>query len=117
MKRLFLALSVLPLLAAPSFAEDSNVEALIRQSRAAEQAGNFPDAILYIQAALVADPSRAATYAALGDFYARAHQNDLAMQYYDKALDLDPSNSAAKKGMAEISRAERAGKSAALDNN
>jgi tetratricopeptide (TPR) repeat protein len=117
MKRLAFAAACLALLSAPAFASDANIESLIKQSRAAEAAGNTPDAILYIQSALVADPSRAATYAALGDFYARAHQNDLAMQYYDEALDLDPSDPAAKKGMAQVSRAERTGKSAALDND
>ncbi|HVZ70135.1 MAG TPA: tetratricopeptide repeat protein [Rhizomicrobium sp.] len=117
MKRLLLAASVLSLFSAPAFAADNNIDMLIKESRAAEAAGNSQDAILYIQAALVADPSRAATYAALGDFYARAHQTDLAMQYYDEALDIDPSDPAAKKGMAEVSRAERTGKSAALDNN
>jgi len=116
MKRLLLAASVFSLLGTSVLA-DSNVDALIKQSRVAEDAGNTQDAILYIQSALVADPSRAATYAALGDFYARAHQTDLAMQYYDEALDLDPSDSAAKRGMAQVSRDERTGKSAALDNN
>jgi cytochrome c-type biogenesis protein CcmH/NrfG len=112
-----LAVSVLSALSVPALASESHIDALIRESRAAERAGNTQDAILYIQSALVADPSRAATYAALGDFYARAHQDDLAMQYYDEALDLDPSDPTAKKGMAEVSRAERTGKSAALDNN
>ncbi len=117
MKRFFLAVPVLALLSAPAIAAESNIDSLIKQSRTAEAAGNTPDAILYIQSALVADPSRAATYAALGDFYARAHQTDLAMQYYDEALDLDPSEPAAKKGMAEVSRAEKTGKSAALDKD
>jgi cytochrome c-type biogenesis protein CcmH/NrfG len=117
MKRLLLALPLLALFSAPAFAVDSNIDALIKQSRTAEEAGDTPDAILYIQSALVADPSRAATYAALGDFYARAHQTDLAMQYYDQALDLDPSDPAAKKGMAQVSRAEKTGKSAALDKD
>lgn len=117
MKRLFLAVSLLSVLSVPAWATENNIDTLIKESRAAEAAGNTQDAILYIQAALVADPSRAGTYAALGDFYARAHQTDLAMQYYDEALDIDPSDPAAKKGMAEVSRAERTGKSAALDNN
>lgn len=117
MKNSLLAASVLAVLAGPAIASDSNIDALIKQSRAAEAQGNTQDAILYIQSALVADPSRAATYAALGDFYARAHQTDLAMQYYDEALDLDPSDPAAKKGMAQVSHAEKTGKSAALDND
>ncbi len=116
MKRFLLAVPVLALLSAPALAAENNIDTLIKESRAAEAAGNTPDAILYIQSALVADPSRAATYAALGDFYARAHQTDLAMQYYDEALDLDPTDPAAKKGMAQVSRTERGGKSAALDN-
>lgn len=117
MKHLLVAASMLSFLSVPAVAAESNIDALIKESRTAESAGNTQDAILYIQAALVADPSRAATYAALGDFYARAHQTDLAMQYYDEALDIDPADPAAKKGMAEVSRAERTGKSAALDNN
>ncbi len=117
MKRFLAAVPVLLFLSAPALAAESNIDTLIKQSRAAEAAGNTPDAILYIQSALVADPSRAATYAALGDFYARAHQTDLAMQYYDEALDLDPADPAAKKGMAQVSRAQRGGKSAALDNH
>lgn len=117
MKHLLLVVSALSFLSAPALAAESNIDTLIKESRTAEAAGNTQDAILYIQSALVADPSRAATYAALGDFYARAHQTDLAMQYYDEALDIDPSDPAAKKGMAEVSRTERTGKSAALDNN
>jgi|GEM_PF-5573340 len=115
MKRLLLAASLLALFCAPVFAAD-NIDTLIRESRSAEAAGNSPDAILYIQSALVADPGRASTYAALGDFYVRAHQGDLAMQYYDQALNIDPAEPAAKRGMAQLARSERTGKSAALDN-
>lgn len=116
MKRLLLALPFVALFCTSVLAAD-NIDTLIRQSRSAEQAGNIPDAILYIQSALVADPGRAATYAALGDFYVRANQSDLAMQYYDQALDLNPTEPTAKRGMALIARSERTGKSAALDNN
>lgn len=115
MKRFLLVAPLLAFLSVPAFAD--NINSLIKQSRAAEAAGNTQDAILYIQSAMVADPSRASTYAALGDFYARAHQTDLAMQYYDEALDLDPNDPAAKKGMAQVSRSERNAKAAALDND
>lgn len=115
MKRLLLAVPLLALFCAPVLAAD-NVDTLIRESRGAEEAGNIPDAILYIQSALVADPGRASTYAALGDFYVRARQSDLAMQYYDQALDINPAEPAAKRGMAQLARSERTGKSATLDN-
>jgi cytochrome c-type biogenesis protein CcmH/NrfG len=113
MKRFLLAIPVLALLSGPAFAD--NVGTLLKESRAAEAAGNTQNAILYIQSAMVADPARASTYVALGDFYARAHQTDIATQYYHEALTLDPSNSAAKKGIAQDARAEGNAKAAALD--
>jgi cytochrome c-type biogenesis protein CcmH/NrfG len=113
MKSFLLAISILALLSAPASAD--NVSKLLKESRTAEAAGKTQDAILYIQAAMVADPARASTYVALGDFYARAHQTDIAGQYYDEALKLDPSNSAAKKGLAQVDRAEAVAKATALD--
>ena len=45
---------------------------------------------MLLQAAIVADPARAASYVALGDLYARHDDPQFAHKYYDEALYLDP---------------------------
>src|SRR5215469_11492321 len=91
---------VVVLLAAPAaFASTSAADSLLAKSRAAEQAGNRDAALRYAQAAIVADPSRASSYTALGDLYMHSSQSDFASFYYAEALLIDPQDPAAQRGL------------------
>ena len=84
------------LAAAPALA--GPVESLMARSRAAEAAGRFADATILMQAAVVADPARAASYVALADLYARHSEPNFAQKYYEEALYIDPTMAAALLG-------------------
>jgi len=77
------------------------VESLLAKSRAAEQAGKGEAALRYAQAAIVADPARASTYAALADLYMRQHDADSAGFYYAEALEIDQQYAPAQKGLQD----------------
>ncbi len=85
---LAMAALVCALAAAPAMAD--TVETLIARSHAAEIAGKPDEAIILLQAAMVADSARASTYVLLGDFYARRNDPVSARKYYDEALFIDP---------------------------
>src|SRR5215472_11561194 len=92
---------VAALLVAPAAsASTSAADSLLAKSRAAEQAGNRDAALRFAQAAIVADPSLPASYTALGDLYMRASQSDFASFYYAEALQIDPQDPAAQRGLA-----------------
>ena len=76
------------------------IDSLLARSRAAEAHGRTTEAIGLMQAVVVADPARAASYVALGDLYARQHAPHFARKYYAEALDLDPSLAPALLGAA-----------------
>src|SRR5690348_5697099 len=107
---LFLVLLFVPAAAAGASvpkAKDAQptAESLLAKSRAAEQTGHLEQALRYAQAAIVADPARASTYTALGDLYMRAHDADSAGLYYAEALEIDPADQAAQKGLADAGSA------------
>ena len=94
----------LPARPAPAPAAAS-AEDLMRQAQAASAKGDKDLALRLAQAAIVADPAKPATYDLLGDLYAQEGQGDFASFYYSEALGIDPSDPAAAKGTAQLSRA------------
>ena len=76
------------------------VVALITQAQDAQVKGEHELALRLAQSAIVADPSQPASYVALGDIYARQGQSEYARSYYELALQIDPQDAGALKGMA-----------------
>jgi len=85
-------------IAAPS----DTATALIGQAQAAQSRGETELALRLAQSAIVADPKLTGAYVALGDIYAHAGQKDYARNYYDEALEIDPSDPAALKAIAAL---------------
>lgn len=112
---------VVAMLVAPAaFASTSAADSLLARSRAAEQAGNRDAALRLAQAAIVADPSRASSYTALGDLYMHASQSDYASFYYTEALAIDPQDPSAQRGLELADKASDTATAAAassLDKN
>jgi tetratricopeptide (TPR) repeat protein len=69
-------------------AKIGNVNKLINQARAARKAGNFDQAIALDTQATQGKPDSGLTWYELGDSYLGAKKYDLAIQNYQKALDL-----------------------------
>ena len=107
------ALAVM-IMAAPAFA--GRVETLFARSHAAEVKGQLADAELLAQAAVVADPARAASYVALADLYARHNAFHDAWKYYAEALALDPTlaPALAGEGKTALALGDRTGAQAFL---
>jgi cytochrome c-type biogenesis protein CcmH/NrfG len=115
-----LALAVVAtVLASASAAPADTADSLIARSRTAERTGNTNAALRYAQSAIVADPARASSYVVLGDLYLHAAQTDSAGFYYAEALEIDPQNAEALRGMAVTDEAQKTQATAAagsLDN-
>ena len=79
--------------------------ALIAQSRAALLQGDKDLAVRMAQSAIVAAPARTDTYVALGDVYAAGGEAEYAREYYEQALNIDPSDAGALKAVAGLDRA------------
>ncbi len=77
---------------------------LMQQAQAANGKGDKDLAFRLAQAAIVADPAKPQTYDLLADLYAGEGQRDFASFYYNEALGIDPSDSGAAKGTAELDR-------------
>lgn len=102
----------------PAFAAKNDADALLAASKAAEHAGEHGRAERLAQAAIVADPARASSYTALGDLYLHGNQSDFASFYYDEALAIDPSDPAARHGLALAGAGSKAESTAeSLDKN
>jgi len=80
------------------------VDALLSQAHDAQGKGDTELAVRLAQAAIVADPTRATSYVALGDIYAGAGQADYARSFYGQALSIDPAEPSALKAMAALDR-------------
>ena len=109
------ALAIMAMLAAaPALA--GRVETLIVRSRAAAAKGRLDDAVMLMQAAVVADPARAASYVALAGLYARHNKFDFASKYDAEALEIAPTLAPALGGAGEAALAlgDRAGAEAML---
>lgn len=121
MMRVLHGVLVVSLMVAPAaFGSTSSAESLLAKSRAAEQAGNRDAALRYAQAAIVADPTRPASYTALGDLYMQSSQSDFASFYYAEALQIDPQDAAAMRGLELADKAMQTSTAAAatpLDKN
>lgn len=66
----------------------------------AARAGDSVGAVQMFHSAIIADPRDPAPYAALGDFYARAKEPDLARKYWTLALSVEPGYAPALRGLA-----------------
>lgn len=112
--KLAIAAFVGALAASPAFAD--TVDTLAARSNVAAAAGKLDEAVMLLQAAMVADPARASTYVLLGDLYGRRNDPLLARNYYDQALFIDPILPKALAGSARVDLAlgERAAAEAKL---
>ncbi len=81
--------------------EAPTAAALVVQADAAMAKGEVDNALMLGQAAIVVEPTNPVPYVALGNLYVKANQARYARGFYDKALELDPQDSAA---LAAISR-------------
>jgi Flp pilus assembly protein TadD len=90
-----------------SAAQTDTANALIGQAQAAQAKGQTELALRLAQSAIVADPKLTGAYVALGDIYANAGQKDYARNYYDEALQIDPSDPAALKAIAALDKTQR----------
>lgn len=79
---------------------------LMRDAQAAQARGDHDLALRLAQSAIVAAPSRPATYTALGDLYAAHGDADFARFYYRQALSIDPADANATRAMAALERGE-----------
>lgn len=77
---------------------------LMQQAQAANGKGDKDLAFRLAQAAIVADPARPESYDLLADLYAGDGQGDYARFYYNEALGIDPADSGAAKGTAQLDR-------------
>ena len=91
-----------PAKTAPKPAAPVTVESLLTQAHAAVTKGDTELALRLAQSAIVADPARPSSYAALGDIYAEAGQIDYARNFYDAALGIDPAEPSALKGLSAL---------------
>ncbi len=104
------------LLVQPAKCATSRADTLLAESKAAEQSGNREKAERLAQAAIVADPTQASSYTALGDLYLRADQSDFAAFYYSEALEVDPTDQAAQRGLVLADRASKAAGASTADS-
>jgi tetratricopeptide (TPR) repeat protein len=79
---------------------------LMRDAQAAQAKGDHDLALRLAQSAIVAAPSRPATYTALGDIYAVSGDADFARFYYRQALQIDPIDADATRSMAALDRSD-----------
>jgi tetratricopeptide (TPR) repeat protein len=90
-----------------ALASASEADSLLARSKAEEVAGHEQAAIRLAQAAIVSNPARTDSYTALADLYARAHDGESASFYYQEALDIDPQDSAAQRGLMLAQNADK----------
>lgn len=83
-------------------AQSGGASHLIARARDAQSKGETDLAQRLAQSAIVADPAQPAGYDALGDIYAAAGQPDFARPYYDEALSIDPTDTAAQRALAAL---------------
>ena len=88
--------------AAPAKDEVLTVDSLLERADAALAKGQTDDALLLGQAAVVIAPTDPKPYVALGNLYIRANRAEFARGFYDKALDIDPQDSAALAAIAKL---------------
>ena len=77
-------------------------DSLMADARAASMRGDTELALRLAQSAIVADPTRPATYDALAEVYAASNQADFARNYYNEALSIDPGDAIATRAIAAL---------------
>lgn len=106
--RLYRVIILLALLGAgPAAARESVPDSLLARSQALERAGQYDNAVRLAQSAIVADPARASSYAALGEIYMHAGKTEFARFYFLKALDIDPQDARSRSDLALADRADQ----------
>jgi Flp pilus assembly protein TadD len=98
-------------------AHPSGPDSLLARSRALEAQGQLDAAEELAESAIVADPTRASSYAALGEIYMRAGKTEFARFYFLKALDIDPDDARAKSDLAVADRADQTGPTADISSD
>ena len=89
----------------PPAIQGEDVEIAHRNLKYAQKlfkAGQNEKALEYIQASLAKDPTFAAAYALQGQILSMQEHREEALRSFDKALNLDPSNEAARSGKAAL---------------
>ena len=78
----------------------ASAEAFLQQADQAARQGNTLAAVQLYQSAIIFAPTDPAGYDRLAQFYATTNQPDMAEKYFGIALDVDPANPPALKGLA-----------------
>ncbi len=72
----------------------------LQEADEAAKQGNALAAVQLYQSAIIFAPSDPNGYNRLAQYYVGAHQPDMAEKYFGIALDVDPANASALKGLA-----------------
>jgi len=83
---------------------DFSDAALVQMATALVAANKADDAITWLQLNAEFNPKSSATYAALGQAYARKNDNPNAIKNYEKAIELDPNNQIAKRQLEQLKK-------------
>jgi cytochrome c-type biogenesis protein CcmH/NrfG len=78
----------------------------LREAEAAATRGDRLSAIHLFQSAIIFSPARPEPYLGIAEFYAAGNQAMLAGKYFGIALEVDPANPPALKGLAMLALAE-----------
>src|SRR5262245_11786246 len=78
--------------------------ALVQMATPLIAANKADDAITWLQLNAEFNPKSSATYAALGQAYARKSDNPNAIKSYEKAIELDPNNQIAKRQLEQLKK-------------
>jgi len=96
--------SLIGLAASPGAA--AQAEDFLRQAEDAQSRGDDLTAIQLYQSAIIYAPATIEPYLGIAEYYSDSDQLDLAEKYFDIALELDPANPSAHKGLALLSLAQ-----------
>lgn len=77
--------------------------ALFRASRLAAKADQTSEAIQHFRHAIASDSSHAEAYGSLGTMYVRTNQLNRAKRMFERVLELDPQNKAARRLLKKLS--------------
>lgn len=80
----------------------AQTEDYMRRAEEAVTRGESLTAIQLYQSAIISAPATIEPYLGIAEFYAYSEQPDLAEKYFDIALELDPANPPALKGLALV---------------
>lgn len=92
-------------LAQDSAARATWTEQYLRDADTAARRGDRVAALQLYQSAIIYSPAEPEPYNRLAEFYAMADESDMAGKYFGIALDVDPANPLALKGLALLALA------------